>query len=576
MGGFRVTLAPLLIACHALSSSQHRVANSFSHAAVARGSTSHPSRGKLFERRPRSSPTPLESDVEVSKVDWVVPPSIDTQQIYGVALLDDQGYDKAKEKQSKGDGDLLKTIFLGIDPTPDIIAISAIYFVEGALGLARLAQTFLLKDELHLGPAEMSATMGILALPWTIKPLYGFLSDGFPIFGYRRRSYLILAGAVGFLSYSSLAWGFGGGGGGSGPDIAPNSMALTSTIVSLLLSSGAIALADVVADGIVVEKTRDAASNGDDPAIAVGLQSLCWGSAAIGGLISAYISGSLLETMSPREVFGITSFLPLAVGGMSFLIEEEPVNSGSDEYEEIENPFPYDGVVNANDPILSIQEQASSLWAALRQPSIYKPILFIFLWQATPTSEGAMLYFLTDDIGFGPEFLGRVRLVTAASSLLGVWLYNQYLRRVAIKDVLLWTSLISVPLGLTQLILISHYNRELGIPDGAFVFGDDVVLSILGQIAFLPTLVLAAKLCPPGVEAVLFATLMSIYNGASTVGTEVGAALTKILGVTENDFSNLALLTIICNVSSLFPLVFIGCLDGVGDESQEEMEGKSD
>ena len=576
MGGFRVTLAPLLIACHALSSSQHRVANSFSHAAVARGSTSHPSRGKLFERRPRSSPTPLESDVEVSKVDWVVPPSIDTQQIYGVALLDDQGYDKAKEKQSKGDGDLLKTIFLGIDPTPDIIAISAIYFVEGALGLARLAQTFLLKDELHLGPAEMSATMGILALPWTIKPLYGFLSDGFPIFGYRRRSYLILAGAVGFLSYSSLAWGFGGGGGGSGPDIAPNSMALTSTIVSLLLSSGAIALADVVADGIVVEKTRDAASNGDDPAIAGGLQSLCWGSAAIGGLISAYISGSLLETMSPREVFGIASFLPLAVGGMSFLIEEEPVNSGSDEYEEIENPFPYDGVVNANDPILSIQEQASSLWAALRQPSIYKPILFIFLWQATPTSEGAMLYFLTDDIGFGPEFLGRVRLVTAASSLLGVWLYNQYLRRVAIKDVLLWTSLISVPLGLTQLILISHYNRELGIPDGAFVFGDDVVLSILGQIAFLPTLVLAAKLCPPGVEAVLFATLMSIYNGASTVGTEVGAALTKILGVTENDFSNLALLTIICNVSSLFPLVFIGCLDGVGDESQEEMEGKSD
>jgi folate/biopterin transporter len=576
MGGFRVTLAPLLIACHALSSSQHRVANSFSHAAVARGSTSHPSRGKLFERRPRSSPTPLESDVEVSKVDWVVPPSIDTQQIYGVALLDDQGYDKAKEKQSKGDGDLLKTIFLGIDPTPDIIAISAIYFVEGALGLARLAQTFLLKDELHLGPAEMSATMGILALPWTIKPLYGFLSDGFPIFGYRRRSYLILAGAVGFLSYSSLAWGFGGGGGGSGPDIAPNSMALTSTIVSLLLSSGAIALADVVADGIVVEKTRDAASNGDDPAIAVGLQSLCWGSAAIGGLISAYISGSLLETMSPREVFGIASFLPLAVGGMSFLIEEEPVNSGSDEYEDIENPFPYDGVVNANDPILSIQEQTSSLWAALRQPSIYKPILFIFLWQATPTSEGAMLYFLTDDIGFGPEFLGRVRLVTAASSLLGVWLYNQYLRRVAIKDVLLWTSLISVPLGLTQLILISHYNRELGIPDGAFVFGDDVVLSILGQIAFLPTLVLAAKLCPPGVEAVLFATLMSIYNGASTVGTEVGAALTKILGVTENDFSNLALLTIICNVSSLFPLVFIGCLDGVGDESQEEMEGKSD
>jgi hypothetical protein len=96
-------------------------------------------------------------------------------------LLDNRGDDKAKEKQSKGDGDLLKTIFLGLDPTPNIIVISAIYFVEGALGLARLAQTFLLKDELHLSPAIMSATMGISALPWTIKPLYGFLSNGYPI-----------------------------------------------------------------------------------------------------------------------------------------------------------------------------------------------------------------------------------------------------------------------------------------------------------------------------------------------------------------------------------------------------------
>lgn len=107
------------------------------------------------------------------------------------------------------------------------------------------------------------------------------------------------------------------------------------------------------------------------------------------------------------------------------------------------------------------------------------------------------------------------------------------------------------------------------------MFGDDIVLSVLGELAFLPTLVLAARLCPAGVEAVLFATLMSIYNGASTVGTELGAGLTSVLGVTENDFSNLALLTIICNVSSLLPLVFIGWLDGVGDESQEEMEGQN-
>jgi len=467
----------------------------------------------------------------------------------------------------EGDDSILKRLFLGIDPTPDIIAIATIYFVEGALGLARLAQTFLLKDEFHLGPAELSATLGLLSLPWTIKPLYGFLSDGFPIFGYRRRSYLVLAGFVGFLSYLVLAFGLDTVAVVDGVD---TSMAFTITIISLLLSSASIALSDVVADGIVVQKTREASERGDD-AIAGGLQSLCWGSAAMGALISAYFSGSLLESMSPREVFGIASVLPLLVSGISFLMQEEPIGK------KISNGDIQNGEVNdfeIEQAEATVGEQMSSLWAALRQPNIYKPVLFLFLWKATPTSDGAMLYFMTNDIGFGPEFLGRARLVTAASSLVGVFLYNQYLRRVPIKDVLFWTSIASVPLGLTQLLLISHYNRELGIPDGAFVFGDDVVFSILGEFAFLPTLVLAARLCPPGIEAVLFATLMSIYNGASTVGTEVGAALTKSLSVTETDFSNLALLTIICNVSSLLPLVFIGWLDGVGDESQEEMEAK--
>jgi folate/biopterin transporter len=465
----------------------------------------------------------------------------------------------------------LKTIFLGIEPTPDILAIATIYFVEGALGLARLAQTFLLKDELKLGPAELSATLGLLSLPWTIKPLYGFLSDGFPIGGYRRRPYLVLAGFVGFMSYMVLALGLGTGAGASSTDDAEMSMTFTITIISLLLSSASIALSDVVADGIVVQKTREAAQRGDDPAIAGGLQSLCWGSAAIGALISAYFSGSLLETMSPRDVFRIASVLPLAVSAMSFLIQEEPVGRQKANNESMQNQNEDQTQIET----APVKEQILALWSALRQPNIYKPVLFLFLWKATPTSDGAMLYFMTNDIGFGPNFLGRARLVTAVSSLLGVWLYNQYLKRVPIKDVLLWTSIASVPLGLTQLLLISHYNRELGIPDGAFVLGDDVVLSILGEMAFLPTLVLAARLCPRGVEAVLFATLMSIYNGASTVGTEVGAALTKFLSVTETDFSNLALLTIICNISSLLPLVFIGWLDGIGDESEEEMEGRA-
>mmetsp|Transcript_28246 Transcript_28246/g.40953 ORF Transcript_28246/g.40953 Transcript_28246/m.40953 type:complete len:201 (-) Transcript_28246:35-637(-) len=158
----------------------------------------------------------------------------------------------------------------------------------------------------------------------------------------------------------------------------------------------------------------------------------------------------------------------------------------------------------------------------------------------------------------------------AFASLVGVWMYQKFLRGVPIKDVLFWTTIASAPLGLSQLLLITHTNRMLGIPDGAFVFGDDVALAILGELAFLPTLVLAARLCPPGIEAVLFATLMSVFNGAGAVGTEVGALLTKMMGVTESNFDNLGVLTVLCNVSSLYPLLFIGWLDGVGSSGEDD------
>lgn len=425
---------------------------------------------------------------------------------------------------SEWKGWLRRNVFMGMEPTPEIVAIATIYFVEGALGLARLAQTYLLKDELHLGPAELSALTGAFALPWTIKPLYGFLSDGFPLFGYRRKSYLIAAGGLGALSYAALGlsglWSDGGGSTGG-------SAVVGGTVAALLLSSACIAMSDVVADGIVVRRTREESA---DPAVAGGLQSLCWGSSALGGLLSAYFSGSLLEVMSVRDVFGIAAVLPLLVAIIASRMDEEPVVSAD---------AVSDGDDDSNPLIEGVREQVTSLVEAFKKPGIWRPALFIFLWQATPTSDGAFFYFLSNDLGLGPEFMGRVRLVTATAGLAGVWLYQKYFRTAKIKDILFWSTLASFPLGMVPLLLITHANRALGIPDTSLIYGDDVALATLGEISFLPTLVLAARLCPPGVEAVLFATLMSIFNGASTVGTEIGAGLTKVFGVTESNFDNL-------------------------------------
>ena len=62
----------------------------------------------------------------------------------------------------------------------------------------------------------------------------------------------------------------------------------------------------------------------------------------------------------------------------------------------------------------------------------------------------------TNHLGFGPEFLGRVRLVTSVASLVGVGLYNSYLKDVPLRKIFLWSTLLGVALGSTQVRVFSH------------------------------------------------------------------------------------------------------------------------
>lgn len=68
-----------------------------------------------------------------------------------------------------------------------------------------------------------------------------------------------------------------------------------------------------------------------------------------------------------------------------------------------------------------------------------------------------------------------------------------------------------------------------------------------------------------GVEATLFAALMSILNGGSATGSFLGSLLTRSMGVTSTDFRALAPLLLICNLSSLVPLTLLHLVpDGTG------------
>lgn len=406
-------------------------------------------------------------------------------------------------------------IFLfGQKPSRELFAILLVYFVQGILGLARLAISFFFKDELGLSPAQVAALMGVAAIPWVIKPLFGLVSDSLPLLGYRRRSYLVLSGFLGCGAWLSLSlwveqpW---------------------QATLAIALASLSIAISDVIVDSLVVERARH-----ESQTEAGTLQSLSWAATALGGILTAYFSGQLLEHFTTRTVFAITATFPLIVSMVAIAIAEEPIH---------ERP----ALQKTLDHITLVRQ-------ALMQKTIWLPVAFLFLWQATPGSESAFFFFTTNELGFQPEFLGRVRLVTSVASLLGVWLFQRFLKTIPVRVIFFWSTIISASLGMTTLILVTHANRSLGIDDRWFSLGDSLILAVMGQIAFMPVLILAARLCPPGIEATLFALLMAISNLAGLVSHELGALLTHWLGITDHNFDALWLLVMITNLSTLLPL----------------------
>lgn len=86
-----------------------------------------------------------------------------------------------------------------------------------------------------------------------------------------------------------------------------------------------------------------------------------------------------------RFVFGVTALLPLMTSTVAVLVNEErlPLEECSVSLS-----------ISSSELIESSKQRIMQIWNSVKQPSIFLPTLFIFLWQATPQSDSAMFFFM--------------------------------------------------------------------------------------------------------------------------------------------------------------------------------------
>lgn len=364
-----------------------------------------------------------------------------------------------------------------------IVLFGLVYFCQGFaqhVGLVSQPLQFFFKQALGLNPAQVTEYLAVLTIPWTIKPLYGLVSDFIPLFGYRRKTWLLVTNA---LAASGFLWMFG--------------LDNPATIVTaLMLTAFGTAASDVIIDAVMVE-------NGKKTGMTAKFQSVQWLWINIASVGTSLLGGWLCTMFEPGTALHVAAMItlcaPLSVMAASWFIVREEKSS-----------------VN----VAEMKATTKSLFAGFRSKTLWAVIAFLAFWYFSPSFGSPWYYHQTDTLHFSQAFIGILGAVGSAGQVIGALLYGRYFAKRTLKQQLAF-SIVTGTIGtLAYLTLLTP-----GAYSQAIAIGINLVFGAAAMIATLSTLTLAAQACPPKAEGFTFAALMSVTNGFTQISAIIGARL---------------------------------------------------
>lgn len=354
-----------------------------------------------------------------------------------------------------------------------------------------VAVQFQLVDEYHTSPAQNAYAWAIISIPWVLKPVYGLISDKFPLFGYRR-SYISASSFVCGVLFAYT------------PSIVDGRISLVATLTCCSLF---MCVADVGCDSVMVELTKSETTNTQGQ-----LQSGCWMARTLGSLLGSGLSGITYNLWGFGPVIRITAlpilFLSVYIWNLQ---ERHKIHSGT-----------------------------TVLATAFRSfLGMWRILLFILINAMVPEISSVLWYKIRSQ-GIDPLGMSVISLAGAVAACCAAFIY-QFWR--GFRS----TLIISLLLGVLSTMV------AVAIALGAPAFHFAILRSVLGSTSsiffVLPIVIYTAKQCPTGAEGTTYSMVMSWMNLVGILSETVEGATVRAVGITA---TNLQPLATFCAVSVLF------------------------
>lgn len=412
-----------------------------------------------------------------------------------------------------------------------------------------------------------------------MKAAMGLLSDTVPIFGYHKRSYIVLVSIIGSISFAVLGF----------VHLKPSGAPFAAFL--LLIGNLEIAMVDLLCEGKYAEMMVAKPESGSM------LVTFVWGMNMAGSFAGSIVAGPMADHLDARYIFLVC--FPLAAQviypTLSGWMPEErlpPDQRGirKDKITAHPNLFRLSILMTLGATAVGMSalvgsgstQSLVSIVAALilcvlglrwLPRMLGKANLYMFLSSMTYVSlPGALDYWFTAEpscVPDGPHFsftyyVTYASLVGAVAGAIGVSMFQTFLSRGTFRRAFWVTSVVKLVASIFDILLVERVNKRFGISDRvAFMLGDAILYQVALMLDLMPAVVLTSKVCPKGMEASVYALLASYQNIGSAVSRTLGVALIDHLGIKTTepcDFTNLSMAIVIAHVALplvIFPLVFV-------------------
>jgi MFS family permease len=348
-----------------------------------------------------------------------------------------------------------------------------------AYAIYDLPLKFVLKDELKLDAQQISAFFALGVFTNYVKPLAGILIDSVPLFGTRRRWYLL-----GSLFFCGIGWLI----------LAVVPRQYDIMLVTFAITYAMVMVISTTLGGVMVETAQRFHAAGRLTAQRIAMFRV--------GTLAGGPLGGYLATLPLIVTMSCSALLHFVLIPVVWFRLREPNRAKVDRQA-------------WNDALTQLRGLGKS-----------KVVLgaagMIFLIAASPGFGVPLLFYQTDKLGFSKPFLGSLSLVSALFGLLAATFYHRACQRQSMRKMLI----ISIIIHAVGTVFYLLYQS----PTSAIVI--TALEGVTQTLAVLPVYDLAARGTPKGSEALGYALMMSVWNLTNSLSDWLGSYLFTHFGLT--------------------------------------------